>query len=512
MTRHTTPLMRKIRNNCYARRMTYMRTIVAKPRLFALLGASLLALSACGGSSDGGTGASDGARASDGGGAEAAPSSDRTEVGALTPRIVLAHDGGVTTIDSSDGSTLGTAELEGYVRLNPAGDGRHVAVSASDAITMYDTGLLAQGHGDHFHYYVQEPALTDLSVGAPHPGHVVPHGDRTALFADGTGAITLIDPTKLADGDLGVLEQTATEDPHHGVAVPLADGGLLTTQGTEEARSTVQVLDADGQVTAQTTDCPGVHGEASAQPTESGDVISLGCENGSVIYRDGELHKVEIEGDYQRSGNQKGHEDSPIVLADLKVEAEPAGGIERPTEIALIDTRDATQQVVDLGSPYWFRSLDRGPDGEALVLTTDGELNILDPETGKMLHEVPVTGEWTEPDQWQQAAPMMAVADGTAFVVDPQAKKLTMVDVASGEIYRELDLPVVPHEIQVATGTASGEYEITPGAEDSADASDHGDHGDHSEHGDHADDEGHEGHEHEGAAEASDAGGAHEDR
>ena len=131
-----------------------------------------------------------------------------------------------------------------------------------------------------------------------------------------------------------------------------------------------------------------------------------------------------------------------------------------------VDTRDATQKIVDLGSEYWFRSLDRGPNGEALVLTTEGELNILDPETGEMLHEVPVTGEWTEPEQWQEAAPMMAVADGTAFVVDPAAKKLVMVDVASGESYRELELPIVPHEIQVTTGTASGEYEIAPGTDD----------------------------------------------
>ena len=63
--------------------------------------------------------------------------------------------------------------------------------------------------------------------------------------------------------------------------------------------------------------------------------------------------------------------------------------------------------------------------------------------------------------------------DGTAFVVDPAAQTLTMVDVASGEIYRELELPVVPHEIQVTTGTASGEYEITPGAEAHDDHADH---------------------------------------
>ena len=473
--------------------MHLMRNIVMKRRAVALLGAGVLALSACGSGADGG--------ASDGGGEEAgaaeSPSSDRTEVGALSPRIVLAHEGGVVTLDSADGSVLNETPVEGYVRLNPAGDGRHVAVSASDAVTVYDTGLLAQGHGDHFHYYVQDPALTDLSLEAPMPGHVVPHGDRTAIFADGTGDITLIDPTALGEGQLDVLEETATEDPHHGVAVPLSDGGLLTTQGTEDARSTVQVLDADGKVVAETDDCPGVHGEAAAQPTESGDVISLGCENGSVIYRDGEFHKVAIDGDYQRSGNQKGHEDSPIVLADHKVEAEPAGGIERPTEIALIDTRDATQQLVDLGSPYWFRSLDRGPDGEALVLTYDGELNILDPDSGENLHEVPVTGEWEEGENWQEAGPMLSVADGTAFVVDPEAKKLSMVDVASGEVYRELDLPVVPHEIQVTTGTASGEYEVSPGASESEGEEGH-------EGRDHADEEGHD-------HGASDAGGAEDD-
>src|SRR5699024_1761125 len=276
--------------------MHLMRIIVTKRRAVALLGAGLLALAACGTSTDGG-GSGSATSGSDAGG-EAAPTTERTEVGALTPRIVLAHEGGVTTLDSADGSTLDATELEGYVRLNPAGDGRHVAVSASDAVTMYDTGLIAQGHGDHFHYYVQDPALTDLSVDAPHPGHVVPHADRTAIFADGTGEITVIDPAGLGDGELDVLRETATEAPHHGVAVPLSDGGLLTTQGTEDARSIVQALDADGNVTAETTGCPGVHGEAAARATGSGDVISLGCENGPVIYRDGEFHKVAVEGDY----------------------------------------------------------------------------------------------------------------------------------------------------------------------------------------------------------------------
>lgn len=454
--------------------MNSMRMIVNTRRAVALVGIGVLALAACNGGQGGGTSVGGGASDADG---EETAASERTEVGALTPRIVLAHDGGITTLDSADGSVVGEEGLDGFVRLNPAGDGRHVVASASDAFTVYDTGLEAVGHGDHFHYYVQDPALTDMTLEAPLPGHVVPHGERTALFADGTGDVTIIDSTALTEGELPVLEETATEDPHHGVAVPLSDGGMLLTQGTEEQRSTVQVLDAEGELVAETEDCPGVHGEATAQPTESGDVVSLGCDNGSVIYRDGEFHKVAIDGDHQRSGNQKGHEGSPIVLADHKVEADPAGGIERPTEIALIDTRDATMTTVDLGSEYWFRSLDRGPEGEALVLTADGELNILDPESGEVLHEVPVAGEWSEPEDWQEAGPMLDVSDGTAFVVDPEAQTLTMVDVTSGEAYRELELPVVPHEIQVTTGTPSGEYDVAPGTTDG-----HGEEGDDERH------------------------------
>jgi hypothetical protein len=73
---------------------------------------------------------------------------------------------------------------------------------------------------------------------------------------------------------------------------------------------------------------------------------------------------------------------------------------------------------------------------------------------------------------------MLSVADGTAFVVDPEQKKLTMVDIAGGEVYRELELPVIPHEIQVTTGYASGEVEVAPGSDTDHDTDDH-DHDDH---------------------------------
>src|SRR5690625_7399009 len=83
-------------------------------------------------------------------------------------------------------------------------------------------------------------------------------------------------------------------------------------------------------------------------------------------------------------GNQAGSEQSPVVLADYKVDKNAE--LERPTRVALINTEKSTDDaisLVDVDASYSFRSLGRGPNGEALVLGTDGNLRIIDPETAR---------------------------------------------------------------------------------------------------------------------------------
>ncbi|WP_185149826.1 hypothetical protein [Arthrobacter crusticola] len=380
---------------------------------------------------------------------------DRQEVDGLAPRAVLTYDGGLMTVGTETGEVVTTTEAKGFLRLNNAGDGRHVLISDGDLFRIFDSGLIAEGHGDHDHYYETAPGLTGASIEAPEAAHVVAHEGKTALFADGTGGITVMDSTAFSDGKVAPdeVEEHSSDAAHHGVAVPLSSGDLLLTQGTAEASNTVQVVSPEGDVMAETTDCPGVHGEATAQPTGQGDVVTLGCENGPVIYRDGAFSKVPVEEQYQRSGNQFGHHGSPIVLADYKTD--PDAQQERPTRIGLIDTRNASMSTVDLGSPYWFRSLARGADGEALVLTYDGALNILDEETGTIIHQVKVTAPWEEPAEWQSAAPAVKVGtDGFAYVTEPATKKLHVIDTAAGTLMHSLDLPETPVELAVLTGEA----------------------------------------------------------
>ncbi|MBB6420085.1 hypothetical protein HDC93_005703 [Streptomyces sp. AK010] len=218
-------------------------------------------------------------------------------------------------------------------------------------------------------------------------------------------------------GSLGDVEETSAE-PHHGVAIELADGELVTTRGTEEKRTGALVLNKDDKEIARAENCPGLHEEAAAMD----EVIGLGCEDGVLLHKDGEFTKVDAADDYARTGNQAGSDDFPILLGDYKTD--PEAELERPTRISLIDTRTAKMKLVDLGTSYSFRSLARGPHGEALVLGINGVLHVIDPETGKVEKKIDAVGDWMEPLDWQQPRPTLFVRDRTAYVSEPGKRQL----------------------------------------------------------------------------------------
>ena len=74
---------------------------------------------------------------------------------------------------------------------------------------------------------------------------------------------------------------------------------------------------------------------------------------------------------------------SDVVLADYKTDQDAE--LERPEQFSLINTSNKTRTKVQLpdGISYTFRSLARGPEGEALLLTTDGKLRYFDEKQAK---------------------------------------------------------------------------------------------------------------------------------
>lgn len=397
-------------------------------------------------------------------------------------RIALTYDGGVMVLDGDSQKVLGTFEAEGFTRLNSAGDNRHLFLTEGDSFRLLDMGTWSEPHGDHSHSYTTDPLLTDQRIEGSHPGHLVNHDGTSVAFFDGTGEIHSFDPAELSADAPIKTEKTQAKEAHHGVAVVRADGSMIHTVGNEDTRTGVVIRDGEGKEIAENSDCPGVHGEAAVKDG----VITVGCENGLLIIKGDEISKVDSPDEHGRIGNQRGHEDSPVVLGDYKTD--PEAEVERPTRVTLTDTTSGQLKLVDLPAAYSFRSLGRGAEGEALVHGTDGTLRVIDPESGKIDKEIPVTGEWEEPKDWQQPQPTVHVSGENVYVTEPEAKKLHIVDLADGTVTGSIDLPEVPGEIATASG------EVPAGAEEHD--HDHGHEDGHDHDHDHDHDHEDDGHNH----------------
>lgn len=364
-----------------------------------------------------------------------ATSDAATTPAAAGPRVALTYDGGIAVLDGESLALTGDLPLEGFNRLNPAGDGRHAMVTTTEGFQALDTAT---------------PKLTDLVFKADKAGHVVRHGGKTILYADGTSDTTIFESADLLKGgsSLPKTEVVPAEEAHHGVSILLEDNTLLTTVGNSESRSGIRVLDADRKEVTRNDECPSVHGEGTA----ANEVVVFGCSNGVLVYDAGTITKITAPDEYGRMGNAYVTEDSPLAVGDYNSDPDSEGYLLH--ELALIDTKAKTMKVVELpaGIEYTWRDVARGPAGEILLLATDGSLHTLDATTGEVTKSVPVIDAWEGPAEWQDPHPALTVLDGTAYVTEPAKKVLHAVDLATGKVTTSKELPGVPNEITAVEG------------------------------------------------------------
>jgi hypothetical protein len=406
-------------------------------------GTITLSLSGCGTQAEPETGGSASSTAQ-----EETYESDAAEVAAAAPRLVITYDGGLQVLDALTLELVADLPLDGFNRVNPAGDQRHVMVSVGGGFRLLDSGSYAVAHGDHAHYYAAAPILEDgIAYPAERPGHVVPHDDLTALFDDATGHVVILE----ADDLDNVVRQYQAPAAHHGVAVALPDGTLLVSQGTEESRNGLVALDADDAVQAESSQCPGIHGEGVA----SGEAAVFGCQGGALIYSDGTISfSPAPEADGQIS-TLAATEDSAVALGNYQV----AGSDAPATRVSLIDTAAKSVVTVDIGVPYSGRGLARTDDGVALVLGTDGKLHLIDPDSAQETAAYQVIDPFELPQNWQDPVPGLLVLEGMVYVTDPATRSIQIVDPATGSIWRSGKISVVPNEMAGVSGLGAGEHD-----------------------------------------------------
>ncbi|MDJ0470288.1 zinc metallochaperone AztD [Rhodococcoides fascians] len=366
------------------------------------------------------------------------PAAESTAI-AAGPRVAVSYEGGLRMLDADTFETVADFDSEEYTRLNLAGDDRNVMVTTSEGFRVLDT---AAGT-------TEQPQLTDTVFEAEKPGHVVRHGGKTILYADGTSDTTIFDTAALESADgLPETESIPGVDAHHGVSIVLEDGTFLTTVGNSNGRTGIEVRDASGAVVAKNDQCPGVHGEGTAE----GEIVVFGCENGALIYDKGQITKLDApDQPYGRTGNAYVSETSPLIVGDYKDDPDAEGSLLHA--VTVIDPAAKTLDVVKLpdGAEYTWRGVARGPGDLAYIIGSDGAVHVFDPTTKTFTASYPVIDAWEGPAKYQDAHPGISIAGDTAYVTEPAGNSIHAVDLTTGNVTESKQLDVTPNEFVVVT-------------------------------------------------------------
>ncbi|GLU49690.1 hypothetical protein [Nocardiopsis ansamitocini] len=402
--------------------------------------------------------------------------------GAVLPRLLLsdAGSGAVTVLDVNTGATAGTVEATGPARfatVTTDGGLAFLVQGDDDTVQLLDAGIRYEAHGEHSDPKHVEPAIVEGSIDVPTPSHVVTHDDHAAIFADGDAGVSLVHlDGEEAPAKLAAEAKVEAGDPHHGVSVPLGHDLVTSLGDADGERVGVQVLTEDGTVEETFEECPGLHGEF----TPDDDTVLFGCADGVLkVHNDGgkwATTKIANPDDTEdaKVGTIRGRAGEEVVLGNYSDGA-----------VVLIDTHDDSMTRVEVPGtvasiawdPYW---------GTGLVLTTDGTLHTVDPESKELGASVQATDEFRT-DSEDGGRAVVVAGENYVYLVNPTTRELVEVAV-SGEglaVERNKVLDFVPRDLAVV-GLAALE---SPGHDDG-----------HEEEHDHAEDEGHshdDGHDHD---------------
>jgi hypothetical protein len=361
---------------------------------------------------------------------------------------LLVADGAsndVRVVDLATGATIKTLTLPGKSRVYEAG--RHVlaAVPAVDRLEVIDSGTWGVPHGDHFHHYTADPALTSLGLAADNATHVVDHHGTVAVFNDGDGSVIVIDRAALGTKD-AVIGRITTGAAHHGVAVALKDKGVVivtTPVAGEPLPNGVAVVDlATGKEKERFTNCPGLHGEVSTD-----EVVAFGCADGVLVLEphDGHWHAHKIARPAgvtgaARTGTLAAGHDFPFLVGNLGAPA-----------LVRIDLEAETATAIPLPAPSVSFAVD--PVRKVvLAVTVDGNVHRIDPRTGTILQTVAAIAPFTPPSgHGGPPSPSLLVAGDRAYLTEPAAGQVIELGIANElRVARRLAVGGAPASITVA--------------------------------------------------------------
>ncbi|ODT83461.1 MAG: hypothetical protein ABS76_03615 [Pelagibacterium sp. SCN 64-44] len=355
----------------------------------------------------------------------------------------------VTALDLASGEAIASFPLAAPAALYTTHSGEAVVAvqGAANQVSAIRTGISIEDHGDHGDIDITDPELIDAVLTGDKPAHFVEHGDRFALFFDGSGKVSLANIHDWIDHGTLDASEIDSGTAHHGVAIPWGDYVLVSAANADDEKKPrigLNVLGPDGAALGDVHACPDLHGEA-----ESGDLLIVGCGDGVLIVSgSGEPQVRKL--DY--AGLPEGKATTFVGGKGLQYFLGNYGA----DKVVIIDpTETGPYRLVELPTRRVHFVADPIRPRFAYIFTEDGQLRQFDVVKGEIVQSVQVTGPYSMDGSFSLPRPRLAVAGDAIAVTDPLAGKVHLVDAASFEITRDLAVEGAPFNIVAAGGSGS---------------------------------------------------------
>lgn len=305
-----------------------------------------------------------------------------------------------------------------------ASDGRYGFVTTEEGVEVIDSGRWSWDHGDHFHYYLAEPALLGTVAGEGVATVVtgpLSTAGATGVFFGGSREAVLLDNKALSEGRLDELFRIEV-NADTGLVAPIGEGALVAVDDT------LVYHDSDGEPADSPIDCADPSG---AITTRVGLVV--GCADGAVLaaWQDAGLTVERIpypSGAVERALSFDGRKGRPTVAA-----------VARTTGFWLLDSRERTWTLVPTERPLTHVVAVDDAEGHVVAVDIDGRIVVHLADDGALVGATdPLLAD-------SGAASSLTVDEQRAYVSDPAAGVVHEVDYAdAARVARSLETPTAP--------------------------------------------------------------------
>ncbi|WP_234031204.1 ABC transporter [Mycetocola zhujimingii] len=284
--------------------------------------------------------------------------------------LTLGTDDAVNQLDLSTEEWTEVGTVDGAT--DAATDGRFVFVSdaAAGLVTIVDSGMWTQSHGDHFHYYRASSRIVG-SIQETGPATVSAGSSATGIFFPESGVGVMLDNAALGEGDI-VETVRHNSVPHDGSIVQRGESTLVTTADAGKP-SAVQVLGLDASVTNE-ADCTG-----AGLPITTSVGVAYPCADGVLLATTAE-DGIRFERiDYPASS-------APPATSFAARKGRPiVAGLAGDAGVWLLDSRQRALTLLQTEVPLRQVTAVDDAAGHIIGLTIDGRVTVLSADDGAVL-------------------------------------------------------------------------------------------------------------------------------